>query len=904
MTKAKTPGKATGGGIAQTAPLPEARGVAPASRTAATDQYPRPQVRHATANTTLPPMSSTEGTAVIIPAAIATGVQIQVFWAILGQEDDPVFTANAQGTGRPGVEVQIPATVIGPCIGKTLSIWYATATDRSLSLELTVEVIDPQDMPAAQFLDLVTIESSQWLDMKRFPGDARLKLCGLPFIAEGQRVWIEAVGNEHQPIRRFYWVLNNHRVTAQEAQQGACFLLHISREWLAGNEDWSSITIHAGITFDGAPGTAPENPSIANIPANAHELQRATAKLRLGEPALQLLAPTVREATYAEGQGYLINPTNTVHGAHVIVKYEGMKAGHRVCVDFRGTAGAGSPQLECQDVQQDGTPLVFFVPPTAISANFGEPVAVTYTVSHDDIGPWRSPTFSAEVLALTGLPSPQVQEATGSVLDLNTFNGDATCTVEPWSYIALGECCWMWIAGAHEDGSPFRYDVLIGQPIEAKWLVDGVSVALARDRLQQLADCGQFELHVAVAFDGNCEFATASKFPVLTLTIAQPALVLDKPQVLQAVRDYLTVWNGRDGVKVRVQYGAINARDKIAVCWKQNGICLPQSVKPGNSEPGYVDFDIPREAVIHGINKTIPIDFTVRRACQQPVSAQLDLIISEPVKLSLPEIVEATSWVLDMRNFAGDAHIRVPAWWFILKLQKAWLECWGTGEDGRPYIINVMIAQDIEEDDLKGLYRPLAREELLRFKNNTFLTVKLKVTADGDSNVSRAIPFPPARALLFTKKLLDVTRFIGDNRNGWEKGAGVTDDRDLSIKIDPDGRRYLFDYGYSNTTDPLTQSEKLFKHYTELEAGRTYEFRVDVRRGSGGHPAPIIALTVVLDGNVKDVYGPELVLSRTWITIKGTFTATSSNARLGIQNRQMGIAGNDIDFSEIVLEEL
>ena len=398
-------------------------------------------------------------------------------------------------------------------------------------------------------------------------------------------------------------------------------------------------------------------------------------------------------------------------------------------------------------MQEGETSLVFQVPPSAISANFCEKVTLSYTVSHSGTGPWMSPSRVVKVLNISGLPAPQVTQATGKVLDLNTFKGDAEATVIPYDYRAEGQPCWLWVTGKLEDGSDHNFEVLFGEPLTEQWLQEGVSTLLPRHELQKLADCEPFEVHFAVNFNGQSDQASAEKFPVLTLGIVQEDLVLKAPTVREAVGDQLTVWNGRDGVTVRVEYERISPRQTISVCWKQSdGTCLALESRPGNSNPGYVDFQIPREAVIHGIGKTVAINYTVTRKCKEATSPGLPLKISIPVRLPTPVVLQATSsatgGILDLRTFAEDADIIVEAWWFILLGQRGWLECKGTKDDGSPYAHQVMISEAIEQGDLGGLQRVLKREELEKFLDRSELLIEFHVTPDGSPDLSQAIKFP------------------------------------------------------------------------------------------------------------------------------------------------------------------
>lgn len=709
------------------------------------NQYLLPTVKNATTNNTLYPIDATAGATVTCPSAIPAGTQITLSVAIKGQEDNPVFTAMTQGTGAPNVEVNVPAWVIGYCIGLTVIIWYKTAAGESFRLELFIEVIKPDDMPVPRFTDLSFVDGSWWLDMATFPGDAGVELCDLPFIAAGQRIWFEAVGNEHHAQPGFFWILENHVVTEDEAQSGFCFLLGILRAWLAENDDYSSVTTGAGIIYSDAEATAPEDPRISRLPGNAQLSRRATANLRVREPELKLYAPTIREAVYVEGKGYLINPANTVNGGHVVVAYDGIKPGDKVCVEFAGTPGPGTPVLACQVVQQGETSLLFGVPASAISANFGKPIKVSYTVLRGSV--WPSLELLARVLEPTGLSGIDVDEKTGGKICLNTFPGDATVRVSIWDYIALGQTVCLWITGELGDGSPFHWDILTAETVKPEWVTAGVSAALSRDELEKLADCQVFQIHFSVSFSGSNQMEDAIAFLPLSLEMVQKDLELVAPSVREAVGSLLTVWNGRGGVTVRVAYEGMCDRHTIALCWEQAGICLALAPQPGDSVAGYVDFHIPSAAVIHGIGKTVPIRFSVVSRCKQVTSPNLELKISVPVRVPTPVVPQATppgvqNGILDLAAFVGDAWILVENWWFSLLGQRVWLKCTGIGKDGNTRVFYPVNGQLLTQDEVThGLKVPMRRAELASLKHDTPIKVTCTVTADGGESESKGVVF-------------------------------------------------------------------------------------------------------------------------------------------------------------------
>lgn len=118
----------------------------------------------------------------------------------------------------------------------------------------------------------------------------------------------------------------------------------------------------------------------------------------------------------------------------------------------------------------------------------------------------------------------------------------------------------------------------------------------------------------------------------------------------------------------------------------------------------------------------------------------------------------------------------------------------------------------------------------------------------------------------------------------------------------PDGQPgyHMFDWGYTNTSNPVTQREKLYKVYTELESGRTYRFSAWVRDNSNVGLKPRLVL-VAAGREVVPVTEPGVA----WQLLQGVFTATSTPMRLSVDNLRMGIApGNDFDVTWIVVEEI
>ncbi|PIB63000.1 hypothetical protein [Pseudomonas sp. 2822-17] len=743
-------------------------------------ELPYAIIQYATNNSVLYPIDAIDGaTATLTLPANATHV---TFYLAIKDQDEPIFEPVSVANGVDVVD--IPANWISYCIGHTVLIKYtANAGGRaleSLTLELEVQQIREEHLVVSRpvFEHSKEEEPNTWrLRMLSFTGDETVHIKAWPMINAGQRLFVTVAGNQHVTPYRFRWVALDHVVQPHEAHADHVFRFSLSRGWLSRLDDYSSITAHLGVIWDKTAPVFPEpgNPLLENpLPVNAQDFHLRTTSLLHVDPAQDLDPPHLRESVELPPGQWQVNPTNTVNGGHVIVSYEGMYEGDHVCAYASGP-NYGPVALGCQDVKSGETDLSFDVAPDIIAALFNKTLTLNYSLKFNSYEPQYSPERLVKVLA-PKLTRPGIEQATGNTLDLNNFSGNATGVVPVWDYAVEKQCCWMWVTGTLEDGSDYCFYVLEGEPLDAAWLHDGVDTPMDRTKLQKLADCSEFELHFAANFDGQCALETAVEFPVGKFSIEQEALTLPPPSVCQAVEDQLTIWNGRNGVTVRVEYERISSNHTIGVKWvKPDGTSLPLEPKPGNSDPGYVDFEIPRKAVIQGAGKTILLNYIVTSTCKLVPSKTLALKISVPTRLPTPVVPEATppatqGGLLDLQTFNGDAHITVydanfdKAWWFAFEGQNAFLRVVGTLENGAPHTINVRIdPRVISEEVDNGLSAVLLRSELEKLKDHSPLTVFCEVTTDGSSSATDAVRFPSLELTVIVPPKIRYENFTGQS---------------------------------------------------------------------------------------------------------------------------------------------
>ena len=690
----------------------------------------------------VPTLVEAEGLGQVDPLKLLEGATVRVCYEDMRSTDsialcwestlgDCAPIASQYGVEEGCIDFHVPPLYVGMRLDNFAQFLYIVTREgeQHLSPKGQVRIPLPANLPRPQILEA----PFNTLDLGQMCCDdpVTIHVAPWPFIGTTQVAQLYIGGVYPDGSKARLYLFDDEPITEGDVRNG--WSRTLPRAGLAALKHDSELYILFSVEF--LP-RKESRPVYRSFPSSLVNL--------LTEPHLELSAPHLVESVDCGTDGWLVNPVNTVEGAHIQVAYERMCLGDRVCPSFTGTPGPGSPVLECHVVAEGEQSLVFRVPPSAISANLRQKISVSYSVSRSCGGFWESPAQEVQILDISGLPTPAVEQATGSTLDLNTFAADATATVRAWPYIALGQPCWLWVTGVLEDGSAYSFEVLGGEPVTEAWLVNGVDTSLPREELQKLADCRDFEVHFAVNFNGQSDKASAKAFAPLVLHIVQEDLVLDAPTVREAVGSDLTVWNGRDGVTVRVTYELINPNHAISVCWKRaDGTCLPLISKPGSNDPKYVDFLIPREAVIHGIGKTVTINYTVTSLCKVVTSPDLDLQISVPVRLPTPVVRQATNTILDLGTFAGNANITVEKWWFILPGQRVWLRGVGTRVDGTVYTINVSLGKQVTAAEVNaGLNEVLIRAELEMLKHNTPLVFTCKVAADGSVNESEATEFP------------------------------------------------------------------------------------------------------------------------------------------------------------------
>lgn len=820
-----------------------------------------------------------------------------------------VFEDVVDLSGESGArKIAIPLDYLTRAMGFTLLISYQGRSQGQPAASLVKEV-GISFYPASESEDLAPyllhekiLHNTPTYDMHDHTGNEIVLVPVPPLAKEGDKLYCSAVTEQDAIPHVFYIVIYGHVLTAAEAAAGYVLQFPIARGWLARRKPWKSLTLQCAWITSGLEAQPPAevDPHLeTRLPRNALEIQRLRTAALIVDPGLENIPPPHLQQSVFYNDEWCLNPEVTRDGGDVDACDLDTYAGDRVCFFVRGP-GYARKQLGCVVIEQDGDRASVKLPACTVACFFNTPMTLSYTIAfgenHENEQP--SPDRVVNVLA-PQFPRAVIEEATNHTVDLRTFSGDATATVPAWAYGECSKFCWMWVTGKREDERDFRFDILTGAPVTDDWKARGVDTPVSRAELQELADCSDFELHFAASFCEASDLADAQAFPVHGFTIEQEPLVLLKPSVTEAVGTDLTAWNGRDGVHVEVDYVGNSPKHSISVCWqKPDGTCWPLASKSG-SATGAVLFALPPEAVIESMGKTVQITYTVTTACKLQTSLPLNLAITVPVRLPTPEVREAVppatdGGVLDIRTFNGDAHITVnderfeKAWWFALAGQCVWLRAVGTLKSERAYTINVYQGKALTDEEVStGLQGILKRSELESLKNGSSLTLTCKATTDGSTQEADAVVFP-TRELIVRLPLDDFTPF-SNGWNSWIAGWAALGEMRSAY--------YFGKYCVANgTASSAAVGVVLYKDFTGLDIGSTYEFSILGCTYNGAAPMPKLQLVA---GGVG-ITSVTTFSSMSWTPLRGTFVARAASIRLEIFSYEPeGASGNDYGITDI-----
>jgi hypothetical protein len=227
----------------------------------------------------------------------------------------------------------------------------------------------------------------------------------------------------------------------------------------------------------------------------------AVLGLTIGKLIGTLLPPKVVEAP-----DDVLNPMNALTGATVRVRYESMEPRDSINMTWLGSQGTGSPADQQKPGTSNGT-VDFPVSAAVIGANIGRDVMVRYRVTRYQAEK-PSDVLNLSVSAFEDpdneLPHPAITQADPQEMELNlaTFTGNATVTVDKWPFIAAGQRVWLRLEGYNLNDAPYTITLLDGVAVSAGQATTGLSETVTRTELEKLGQDTPLTVVCSVAFDG------------------------------------------------------------------------------------------------------------------------------------------------------------------------------------------------------------------------------------------------------------------------------------------------------------------------------------------------------------------------------------------------------------------
>jgi len=860
------------------------------------------------------PLISSEADGIVVPSAMK-GSYLTVDPRMDGSDITVTFSAKeapelvlenlVDSSGETGArKIEIPLSYLTRLMGFTALFSYTGRSQGQLAASLVKEVgisfypASESEALAPRLLHEKILHNTPTYDMKDHEGNETVIVPLHPLAKAGDKVYCTAVTEQDVPPHAFYSVIYDHRLSEEEVASGGALLPEIARSWLSRREPWRSITLQSAWITSGLAAEPPADidPHLeTRLPRNALEVQRRRTAALIVAPGLDLPPPHLRQSVQYNDE-WCLNPENTQEGGEIIIPGLDTFKDDKVMFYVSGP-GYAKKLLGHVTLEQDGDLPCNKLPPCEVACFFGLDMTLSYTIGFKN-NEQSSPVRVINVLTPT-FPPAQIEEATKTTLSLTTFKGDATARVPVPAYSVCSSYCWMWFVGRYENGSIYRFDILERAAMTNVWKAQGVLAPIPRAALQELADCTTFELHFALSFCEKDTFESAHAFPVQTFTVEQEPLKLPAPTVTEAVGNDLTAWNGRNGVHVKASYPGNHPKHTLSLCWaRPDGTCWQLESQPGSAS-GTIFF-LPVDAVIESFAKTLVINYTVVSDCKVQTSDDLMLRISVPQRLPTPVVPEATppatqGGILDLRTFPRDARITVndenfdKAWWFALEGQRVWLRGVGTLKSGAPYTINVFLGKVVTAGEvITELAGILKRSELELLRDASTLTFTCSVTTDGSAHESQAVVFP-SLALTVRSPMDDFTPFAGNNWNSWIAGPAALGEM-----------RYATYFGKTcvanGTVNTAAVGNVLYKDFTGLLVGATYEFSVLACTYNGAAPMPRLQLRA----GALIVTPITTFSAMAWTSLKGSFVADASSMRLEIWSHEpSGASGNDYGITDI-----
>lgn len=403
---------------------------------------------------------------------------------------------------------ELATTELSPCViacffntpmALTYTVQFPHSNGPQQSPERVINVLLPR-FP----LSGIEQATGDILDLSTFAMDATAFVPVWDYSECSNLCWMWITGERENGSAYRFDILSDAPVTEDWKVHGVD--ARIPREVLLQLADCSEFKLHFAASFCEATALADAH----EFPAQAFNIEQ--------EP-LVLAAPKVTEAV-----GTDLTAWNGREGVHVEVSYTGKHPKHSISLCWERPEGTCWP-LTSKPGSAVGA-VIFSLPREAVIESMGKTVAITYTVT-TACKVQTSLPLNVKISKPVRLPTPVVPQATppvvqGGILDLATFSGDASITVEKWWFALAGQRVWLKCSGIRKDGNAHTFYVLKGTRLTDEQAKNGLVEWMSRHELDALRhDTPLIVTCVTALYDSELE-ADSIVFPTLRVIIRKP----------------------------------------------------------------------------------------------------------------------------------------------------------------------------------------------------------------------------------------------------------------------------------------------------------------------------------------------------------------------------------------------
>ncbi|CAI8959900.1 BIG2 domain-containing protein [Pseudomonas serboccidentalis] len=365
------------------------------------------------------------------------------------------------------------------------------------------------------------------------------------------------------------------------------------------------------------------------------------------------------------------------------------------------------------------------------------------------------------------------------------YGTPAICRAAAHTQIGDTVCLQVWSLGNKLDPQdrPVFFDSL---PIGAGNVGKDIEFRLALELIQSL-------LNRVISVDWYIERPRELPLtaPELILRIGSKALVLPPPELMEASAGMLVdPMNTRESATVRVRYTGMDPSHLVAVHAKgREGFGSPVLATQRGNASGTLVFPLPLTTVPANIGSVLSLSYEVTQEGIEDQSSsvaryEVTSIANPDINYPRMSIAEAPDHqVLNLNQFAGDAHWTLIPWLFIAVGTRMRVALSGQKQDGNEYVISLFDGVITANHVSSGLSGVIDRTQLKLFKDGTqiFGLSVANFSDEGDADT-----FFPMRELTIKTEMLArpaITQLI-DNQGGITgqvRNGGTCDDTTPSL---------------------------------------------------------------------------------------------------------------------------